>query len=85
MSAPRLTFEQLLLERGQINEEQLARARQVVAQSSGKTLMQALVGMNLASSAQILPGTLAETLDLPFERVATRDEVDPEAFAFAAA
>ncbi|HET6250797.1 MAG TPA: GspE/PulE family protein [Tepidisphaeraceae bacterium] len=75
----RPTLEQLLLERGQISDEQLVRARQIAAQTPGKTLLQVLRGMNVAGEAQIL-SALAATLDLPFQQPA-REEVDPAAFA----
>ena len=59
-------IEQLLIERGHINAEQLDQARKVQAQTPGKSLAQILLTMNAASDAQIL-SALAETLSLPFE------------------
>ena len=72
------TVEQLLLERGQIQEDQLLQARNVQAQSPSKSIAQILLTMNAASEAQIL-SALAETLNLPFE-VPSKDTVDPNAF-----
>ncbi len=62
----RKSVDALLLERGQITEAHLAQARQVTAQTPGKTLAQVLLSMNAASEAQIL-SALAETLSLSFE------------------
>src|SRR5687767_12144605 len=62
----RKSVEQLLLERGQINESHLVQARQVAAQTPGKSLAQILQSMQAASEAQIL-AALAETLNLSFE------------------
>src|SRR5437879_6147183 len=62
----RKSIEQLLLDRGQISEEQLAQAKQVQNQTPGKTLTQILLTMSAASEAQILDA-LAETLGLPYE------------------
>ena len=61
---PQVASSTLLLERGQISEEQLAQAKQVEAQTPGKTLAQILLTMNAASEAQIL-SALAETLGAP--------------------
>src|SRR4051794_12673254 len=52
--AARKSVEQLLLERGQIQEEHLTQARQVQSQTPGKTITQILLTMNSASEAQIL-------------------------------
>ncbi|MGE5610207.1 MAG: GspE/PulE family protein [Bacillota bacterium] len=75
----RKSVEQLLLERGQIAEDQLAQAKAVQVQTPNKTIAQILLTMNAASEAQIL-SALAETLNLPFE-VPEKGTVDPEAFA----
>ena len=77
-SKARKTVEQLLLERGQIQEEQLLQARNVQAQSPSKSIAQILLTMSAASEAQIL-SALAETLNLPFE-VPTKDTTDAHAF-----
>ena len=61
----RRSVEELLLERGQINESQLLQARAAQAQSPGKTVVQLLVSMSAASDAQ-LASALAETMGLPF-------------------
>src|SRR5437764_14191829 len=74
----RKAVEQLLLERKQITEDQLLQARQVAAQTPGKSLAQILLGMNVATEAQIL-SALAETLELQFE-TPTKDALDPNAF-----
>jgi type IV pilus assembly protein PilB len=74
----RKSVEQLLLERGQIAEDQLAQAKAVQAQTPNKTIAQILLTMTAASEAQIL-SALAETLNLPFE-VPEKATIDPEAF-----
>ncbi len=74
----RRSVQDLLLERGQINEEQLAQARAVQAQTPGKSLAQILLTMNAASEAQIL-SALAETLNLAFESP-EKSAVDLNAF-----
>jgi type IV pilus assembly protein PilB len=74
----RRTVEQLLLERKQINDEQLAQAKTVQSQTPGKSIPQILLTMNAASEAQIL-SAVAETLGLPFEQP-EKSAVDPEAF-----
>src|SRR5579884_3899805 len=74
----RKSVEALLLERGQITEEQLAQAQKVAEQTPGKGLAQILLTMNAASEAQIL-SALAETLGIPFEQP-TREEMDKAAF-----
>src|SRR4030095_8821300 len=61
----RKSIDQLLLERGQITEEQLDQARKVQQQTPGKTLAQVLLTMNAATEAQIL-SALAETMGIPF-------------------
>src|ERR1044072_5019159 len=73
------SVEQLLLERGQVSEEQLAQAKTVQNQTPGKSITQILLTMNAASEAQIL-SALAETLALPFE-TPTKDQIDEHAFA----
>ena len=76
---PRRSVEQLLLERGQITQEQLSQALTVQSQTPGKGIAQILLTMNAASEAQIL-SALAETLGLEFESP-DRSTVDPQAFA----
>jgi len=75
----RTPVEQLLLQRGQINAEQLTQAQAVAAQTPGKSIAQILLTMNAASEAQIL-AALAETLGIPFE-TPQKDQVDANAFA----
>src|SRR4051794_754200 len=75
----RQSVEQLLLERGQIQEEHLTQAKQVQSQTPGKTIAQILLTMNSASEAQILSAQ-AETLGLTFE-VPEKAAIDAEAFA----
>jgi type IV pilus assembly protein PilB len=75
----RRQVEQLLLERGQINAEQLAQAQSVALQTPGKSIAQILLGMSAASEPDVL-AALAETLGLPFESVQA-PQVDPAAFA----
>src|SRR5947208_1241100 len=75
---PRKSVEQLLLERAQVTEEQLAQAKQVQSQTPGKQIAQILLTMNVASEAQILFAQ-AECLNLAFE-VPDKSEVDPHAF-----
>ena len=72
------SVEALLLERGQISEEQLDQARKVAAQTPGKTLPQILLTMNAASEAQIL-SALAETLGMAYE-VPEKSRIEEEAF-----
>jgi type IV pilus assembly protein PilB len=74
----RKSVEALLLERGQINEDQLLQARQVQAKTPGKTVAQILLSMSAASEAQIL-AAVAETNGLTFE-VPERNTIDPNAF-----
>ncbi|HEX8521871.1 MAG TPA: ATPase, T2SS/T4P/T4SS family [Tepidisphaeraceae bacterium] len=74
----RKSVDQLLLERGQISEEQLTQAKSVQAQTPGKSLAQVLLTMNAASEAQIL-SALAQTLDLPFE-TPEKQHIDADAF-----
>jgi type IV pilus assembly protein PilB len=74
----RKSVEQLLLERGQIKEEQLVQAKNVQSQTPGKSIAQILLTMSAASEAQIL-AALAETLGLKFE-TPDRAQVDPNAF-----
>src|SRR5687767_10653478 len=74
----RKSIEQLLLERGQINEAHLAQAKQLATQSPGKTLAQLLLQMSAASEAQIL-SALAETLEMGFEQP-DKSQVDVHAF-----
>src|SRR6266542_5604260 len=51
-SRPKLSVEQLLLERGHISEEQLTQAKNVQQQTPGKSLAQVLLTMSAASEAQ---------------------------------
>lgn len=74
----RKSVETLLLERGQITEEQLDQARKVAEQTPGRTLTQILQAMNAATETQIL-SALAETLGVPFE-VPEKSQIDPDAF-----
>jgi type IV pilus assembly protein PilB len=74
----RATVEQLLLERGQIQEEQLTQARQVQSQTPGKTITQILLTMNAASEAQILQAQ-ADTLGLKFE-IPEKADIHQQAF-----
>jgi type IV pilus assembly protein PilB len=74
----RKSIEQLLLERGQINESHLEQARQLAAKTPGKSLAQLLLQMNAASEAQILAAQ-AETLGMGFEQP-DRSQVDAQAF-----
>jgi type IV pilus assembly protein PilB len=74
----RKSVEALLLERGQVTEEQLTQARAVQAQTPGKTLAQILLTMNAATDAQIL-SALAETLGLKYE-TPEKAAVDKQAF-----
>lgn len=77
--APRKTVEALLLERGDITEEQLTQALQVRSATPGKSMAQVLLTMSVVSDSQIL-SALAETLGLPFESP-DRAAIQPEAFA----
>jgi type IV pilus assembly protein PilB len=74
----RKSVEQLLLERGHITEAHLVQARQLAAQTPGKSLAQLLLQMSAASEAQIL-SALAETLAMGFEQP-DRSQVDAQAF-----
>ncbi len=78
LAATRKSVDALLLQRGQITEDQLAQARAVAAQTPGKTLAQILLTMHAASEAQIL-SALAETLELTFE-TPERSQIDEQAF-----
>jgi type IV pilus assembly protein PilB len=75
----RRSVEQLLLDRGQITQEQLVQAHTVAAQTPGKPIDKILLSMNVATEAQVL-SALAETLGIPFEQP-ERSAVDPKAFA----
>src|SRR5438105_1151552 len=72
------SVETLLLERGQVNEEQLLQARQVAAQTPGKSIAQILLTMSVASEAQVL-SALAETLGLTFDTPA-KEQIEQAAF-----
>jgi type IV pilus assembly protein PilB len=75
----RKSVEQLLKDRGQVTDEQLAQAKDVQSKTPGKTVVQILLTMNAATEEQIL-SALAETLALPFQKPEKID-VDNEAFA----
>ena len=77
-AAARRSVVELLVERGQINAEQLAQAKAVAAQTPGKGIAQILLTMSAASESQIL-SALAETLGLPFE-TPQATQIDPNAF-----
>ena len=74
----RKPVEQILLERGHINEEQLAQAKNVQAQTPGKSIQQILLTMNASTEGQVLEA-VAETLGLTFEQP-DRAKVDADAF-----
>jgi type IV pilus assembly protein PilB len=74
----RKSVEALLLQRGQITEEQLAQARSVQQQTPGKTLAQILLTMNAATESQVL-SAIAETMGLPFE-TPDKSKVEQQAF-----
>src|SRR3954454_23086399 len=74
----RKSVEQLLMERGQINEEQLEQARHIQSQTPSKSISQILLTMNAATEAQIL-SAVAETLGMAFE-TPERAAIDPNAF-----
>src|SRR5258705_6028843 len=75
----RKSVEQLLMERGLINEEHLLQAKTVQSQTPGKSIVQILLTMNAATEAQIL-SALSEVHNVPFQ-VPERKDVDAEAFA----
>jgi type IV pilus assembly protein PilB len=77
-AAARKTVEQLLLERGQIQEEHLTQAKTVQSQTPGKSIAQILLTMAAASEAQIL-SALAEVNHLPYE-VPERAAIDNQAW-----
>ena len=77
-ASERKSVEQLLLERGQVTEEQLDQAKKVAAQTPGKTLPQILSTMNAATEGQIL-SALAETLGVEFE-TPEKSQIDLQAF-----
>jgi type IV pilus assembly protein PilB len=74
----RKSIEQLLLERKQISDEQIAQAKGVAAQTPGKSIAQILLTMNACTEAQLLSAQ-AETLGLTFE-VPEKSQVNPDAF-----
>src|SRR5256714_12919728 len=74
----RKSIEQILLERGEITDEQLDQAKKVAAQTPGKTLVQILQTMNAAGETQILAAQ-AEILGVGFETPHKQD-IDIEAF-----
>lgn len=78
-SEARKSVEQLLLDAGHIQEEQLTQARQVQSQTPGKTVLQILLTMNAATEAQILTAQ-AQSLGLTYE-VPEKSGVDAQAFA----
>src|SRR5687768_16115623 len=59
-TSARKSVESLLLERGQITDSHVVQARQVAAQTPGKTTAQILLSMNAATEPQIL-AAVAET------------------------
>src|SRR5438105_7916418 len=75
----RKSIEQLLLERGQINEDQLTQAKHVQSQTPGKSIPQILITMSAATEGQVL-SAMAEQLGLAFE-VPEKSAVDEKAFA----
>jgi len=77
-TSARQSVEQLLLERGQISESHLLQARQISAQTPGKSLAAILLSMQAASESQIL-SALAQTLNIPFE-TPERSAIDSRAF-----
>ena len=81
VQAPRQkkSVEQLMLERGQITEEQLDQAKKVQSQTPSKTITQVLLTMNACNENQILAAQ-AEMMGVPYESPA-KAEVDPQAFA----
>jgi type IV pilus assembly protein PilB len=75
----RKSVEQLLVDRGQVSEEQLNQAKNVQSQTPSKGIAQILVTMSAVTEAQVLSAT-AETMGLAFETPA-KDQIDAEAFA----
>ncbi|HSI34630.1 MAG TPA: ATPase, T2SS/T4P/T4SS family [Tepidisphaeraceae bacterium] len=75
----RKSVEQLLLDRGQIQEEHLTQARSVQAQTPGKSIVQVLLTMNAATEGQIL-SALAEANNLTYE-VPEKSAIDAQAFS----
>jgi type IV pilus assembly protein PilB len=61
----RRTVEDILVERNQVNEEQLTEARRVVSQSPGKTMAAVLLSMTACTEAQA-QSALAATLGLDY-------------------
>lgn len=78
-SRQRISIEQVLLERGNINEEQLDQAKKVKEQTPGKTLVQVLLTMNACSEADIASAQ-AHTLGIRFE-TPHKAHINPEAYA----
>ena len=74
----RQSVEQLLLERGQINADQLLQAQQIAGQTPGRTIAQILVSMSAANEAQVLSAQ-AEVLGLEFETPQAQD-IEQSAF-----
>src|SRR5688572_7840753 len=74
----RKSVEALLMERGHVTAEQMEQAKNVQAQTPGKSIAQILLTMNAASEAQIL-AALAETLGLAFEQP-PKEQIDPQAY-----
>ncbi|HEX3357222.1 MAG TPA: ATPase, T2SS/T4P/T4SS family [Tepidisphaeraceae bacterium] len=74
----RKSIELLLLERAQINEDQLAQAKAVQAQTPGKTITQILVTMNAATEGQVL-SAMAHQLGLAYE-APEKSAIDEKAF-----
>jgi type IV pilus assembly protein PilB len=84
VAAPRQrkTVEQLLLERGNVTEEQFDQAKKVQAQTPSKTLTQVLLTMNACTEGQIISAQ-AETMGIAFE-TPHKPDIDPQAFALLA-
>jgi len=77
-SRQRTSVEQVLLERGQITEEQLDQARKVKEQTPGKSLAQILQTMNAATETDLVSAQ-AHTLGIPFETL-QKVEIDTEVY-----
>ncbi len=64
----------MLLDRGQITDDQLLQARNEQSQTPGRSISHILLTMNAATEAQIL-AALAEQLGLPFEQPEAGDRL----------
>ena len=78
-SSVRKSVEQVLIERGQVTDEQFDQAKKVQEQTPGKSVVQILQTMNAVTEAQVLSAQ-AQTLGIEFE-TPNRAEIDTEAFA----